>query len=168
MGKLIIVENDKVEGTDKHNVKGPGTTNSTPPSAATYIGVGDFDYAGKMTDQLSDFVKIAGKPVALKSSKSSLNPGESAPPEGKHSGPKGKNLAPPDTGPIIPTMPSLQITDTPIGEGKPSASSGSSFVKVNSTAVLLDGDKIDTCDGLSKPMNSTVTAENQDFVSCSG
>jgi uncharacterized Zn-binding protein involved in type VI secretion len=166
MGKLIIVENDKVEGTDKHNVQGPGTTTTTPPSQATYIGVGDFDYAGKMTDQLSDFVKIAGKPVALKSSKSSLNPGESTPTAGKHSGPMGKNLVPPDTGPIIPTKPSLQITD-PVGDGNPSASSGSSFVKVNSTAILLDGDKIDTCDGLSIPMNSTVTAEKQDFVSCS-
>jgi hypothetical protein len=165
MGKLIIVENDKVEGTDKHNVSGPGTAGSSP---ATYVGVGDFTYVGKMTDQLSDFVKIAGKPVALKSSKSSLNHGESAPTEGKHSGPKGENLVPSDKGPIIPTMKLLQITDSPIGEGKPSASSGSSFVKVNSTAVLLDGGKIDTCDGKNISMNSTVTAENQEFVSCSG
>jgi len=168
---LIVVENDKVEGTDKHNVSGQ-TTNSTlpqPPAPPTvpYTGVGDFQYVGKMTDQLSDFVKIGGKPVALKSSKSSLNPGESAPPSGKHSGPAGSNFTPPVAPGILPLItPSLKIDDT-IGEGNPSASSGSSFVKVASTAVLLDGDKIDTCDGLSVPMNSTVTAENQDFVSCS-
>lgn len=166
MGKLVVVENDKVEGTDKHNVSGPGTTTSAPPSPATYKGIGDFDYVGKMTDQLSDLVKIAGKPVALKSSKSSLNPGESVPPAGKHSGPVGKNLVPPTTGPIVPTVPSLSITD-PIGTGIPSATSGSKFVKIGGVEILLDGDKIDTCDGLSVPMNSTVTVENQDFVSCS-
>jgi hypothetical protein len=164
MGKLIVVENDKVEGTDKHNVSGQATNPSPPPPPTVpYTGVGDFDYVGKMTDQLSDFVKINGKPVALKSSKSSLNPGESSPPTGKHSGPAGKNFQPPTP---VPIAASLSITDQ-IGEGKPSATSGSSFVKVASTAVLLDGDKIDTCDGLSVPMNSTVTAENQDFVSCS-
>ena len=163
MGKLIVVENDKVEGTDKHNVTGQATNPSPPPPTVPYTGVGDFDYVGKMTDQLSDFVKIAGKAVALKSSKSSLNPGENAAPTGKHSGPMGKNFVPPTPAPI-PT--SLSITD-PIGEGNPSATSGSSFVKVDGVEVLLDGDKIDTCDGLGVPMNSTVTAENQDFVSCS-
>lgn len=166
MGKLVVVENDKVEGTDQHNLTGPGTTASPPPVAATYTGIGAFDYAGKMTDALSDFVKIDGKPVALKTSKSSLNPGESAPPAGKHSGPAVKNPVPPLTAPVVATVPALQITD-PIGTGNPSATAGSSFVSVASTAVLLDGDKIDTCDGLSIPMNSTVTAEKQSFVSCS-
>jgi hypothetical protein len=164
MGKLVIVQNDKVEGTDKHNVSGNATNPAAPPPTVPYGGVGDFDYVGKMTDQLSDFVKIGGKAVAVKSSKSSLNPGENASPSGKHSGPAGKNFIPPSPAPIAIT---LSITD-PIGEGKPSATSGSSFVKVASSSVLLDGDKIDTCDGLSIPMNSTVTSENQDFVSCSG
>lgn len=163
MGKLIIVENDKVEGTDKHNVTGNATNPSPPPPTVPYIGVGDFDYVGKMTEQLSDFVKIDAKPVALKSSKSSLNPGEDTPPTGKHSGPVGKNFVPLTPTPIATT---LSITD-PIGEGNPSALSGSSFVKINSFAILLDDDKIDTCDGLGIPMNSIVTAENQDFVSCS-
>ena len=164
MAKLIIVKNDKVEGTDKHNVAGNATNPGAPPPTVPYSGVGDFDYAGKMTDQLSDFVNIDGQPVALKSSKSSLNPGESAPPAGKHSGPAGKNFNPPTP---VPIAPSLSISEA-VGEGKPSASSGSSFVKVGSTAVLLDADKIDTCDGLGIPMNSTVTSQNQDFVSCSG
>jgi hypothetical protein len=60
----------------------------------------------------------------------------------------------------------LSITD-PVGTGKPSSTAGSSFVKIASVAVLLDSDKIDTCDGLSIPMNSTVTAEKQDFLKCS-
>lgn len=160
MGKLVTVENDKVEGTDKHNVIGQGDASGTP---VPYKGVGDFDYRGKMTDQLSDFVKIDGKAVALKSSKSSLNPGENAPPTGKHSGPMGKNFVPPTP---VPIPISLSISD-PVGEGNPSSSSGSSFVNVGGSGVLLDGDKIDTCDGLGVPMNSTVTSENQDFVSCS-
>ena len=163
MGKLIVVENDKVEGTDKHNVSGNATNPGPPPPTVPYTGVGDFDYAGKMTDQLSDFVKIDGKPLVLKNSKSSLNPGEDIPPSGKHSGPMGKNFVPPAP---VPIPISLSITD-PIGEGNPSTTSGSSFVKVDGVEALLDSDKIDTCDGLGIPMNSLVTAENQDFVSCS-
>ena len=159
MAKLVVVKNDKVEGTDKHNVAGNMTSNAGPVPAPPG-STGFFDYAGKMTDQLSDFVKIDGKPVALKSSKSSLNSGEDAP-SGKHGGLNIKLPTPPN---LIPL--GLSITD-PVGTGNPSASAGSTFVKVASTAVLLDGDKIDTCDGFSAPMNSTVTAENQNFVSCS-
>lgn len=161
MGKLIIVENDKVAGTDKHNVAGNATNPAAPPPTVPYKGVGDFDYVGKMTGDLSDLVKIAGKPVATKESKSALNLGEDT--SGKHAGLKGKNFVPPTPQPIAAT---LKITDK-IGEGKPSATSGSSFVKINGVAVLLNDDKIDTCDGLEIPTNSTVTAENQDFVCCS-
>jgi len=164
MGKLIVVEQDPVKGTDKHMVAGNATNPAAPPPTVPYSGVGDFDYDGKMTDGLSDFVKIGGKPVALKNSKSSLNPGESAPPSGKHSGPLGKNFTPPTPVPIAST---LSITDS-VGTGTPSASSGSAFLQIGGTAVLLDGDKIDTCDGMGIPMNSTVTASGQAFVSCSG
>lgn len=166
MGKLVVVENDKVEGTDTHNVAGIGPNPGAPPPTAPFKGTGRFDYKGKMTDQLSDFVKIDGKPVALKTSKSSLNPGESAP-SGKHGGPNGSAFAP-GAGSVAtqPTAPTLSITD-PVGAGNPSASAGSSFVKIASTAVLLDGDKIDTCDAFAAPMNSTVTAKKQNFVSCS-
>jgi uncharacterized Zn-binding protein involved in type VI secretion len=158
MGKLVVIKDDEVKGTDKHDVAGMDT--STPPVA--YKGVGEYEYVGKMTDQLSDFVTVDGKAVALKSSKSSLNPGETV--TGKHSGRAGKNFTP--TAPA-PNPETLQITPDLVGEGKPSASSGSSFVKVGGVAILLDGDKIDTCDGLGIPMNSTVTAKEQDFVSCS-
>ncbi|MBN1480107.1 hypothetical protein EH223_19295 [candidate division KSB1 bacterium] len=163
MAKLIVVQNDKVEGVDKHNVEGDATNPSAPPPTIPYAGVGDFDYVGKMTDQLSDFAHIDGKPIALKNSKSTLNPGEDVFPTGKHSGPMGSNFLPITPAPI-PL--SLSISDT-IGEGNPSSTSGSSFVKVGGASVLLDGDKIDTCDGLGEPMNSTVTVENQDFVFCS-
>jgi uncharacterized Zn-binding protein involved in type VI secretion len=158
MGRFIVVKDDKVEGTDNHKVTGQVTTPSGPVS---YAGTGDFAYVGKMTDELSDFVKINGKPVALKSSKSSLNEGESGS-SGKHYGPNGEKFTAPEPDPS-----SLSIIDNPIGEGTPSGSSGSSFVKVGATAVLLDGDKIDTCGGSKGMKNSTVTAENQGFVSCS-
>ncbi len=168
MGKLIVVENDKVEGTDKHNVSGFAPNPAVPPvpPEIAYVGVADFDYAGKMTDELSDFVTIGGSPVALVSSKSSLDPGEDAPPSGKHLGMNGKAFVqiPPMPPPTVDLR--LAITD-PIGEGKPSAGTGSSFFTVGGVAALLDGDAIDTCDGLGVPMNSTVTAENQDFVSAS-
>ena len=161
MSKLITVDGDKVEGTDKHNVSGQGQPPGTAPPV-NYTGVADFDYKGKMADALSDFVNIGGKAAAIVTSKSRLNPGEDTP-AGKHHGMQGSNFVPPTPTPIAPT---ISITD-PVGEGKPSSTAGSSFVNIGGDAVLLDGDKIDTCDGLSIPMNSTVTAQNQDFVSCS-
>lgn len=166
MSKLVVVNNDRVEGTDKHNVTGVGPNPAAPPPTATYKGIGDFDYDGKMTDQLSDFVSINGKAVALTTSKSSLSLGEKAS-GGRHSGSQGKNFVP-ALGSIAtsPTTASLNITDK-VGEGKPSAIAGSNFVTVGGIAILLDGDKIDTCDGTNHLMNSTVTVENQDFVFCS-
>lgn len=164
MGTLIVVEGDKVEGTDKHNVSGQATNPLPSPAPPTvpYTGIADFDYKGKMTDNLSDFVIIGGKAVATVSSKSSLNPGENTP-AGKHHGMQGSNFVPPAPTPIAAT---ISIADS-IGTGVPSSGTGSSFVKIGGTAVLLDGDGIDTCDGLSIPMNSTVTSEKQNFVSCS-
>ena len=50
----------------------------------------------------------------------------------------------------------------------PNAAAGSSLLTVGGAKVLLDGDKIDTCDGLGVKANSTVTAMGQSFVSCSG
>jgi hypothetical protein len=155
MSKLITVDGDKVEGTDKHNVT--GMTSSSPPVA--YSGIGDFDYKGKMADALSDFVSIGGKAAATVASKSALNPGEDTP-AGKHHGMQGSSFVPGGENPAT-----LSIID-PVGEGRPSATAGSRFVKIGGSAALLDGDSIDTCDGLSIPMNSSVTAENQDFVSC--
>ena len=55
MGKLITVDGDKVEGPDKHNVSGSLASGTGP-----YSGIGDFEYKGKMADQLSDFVNIGG------------------------------------------------------------------------------------------------------------
>jgi uncharacterized Zn-binding protein involved in type VI secretion len=166
MGKLIVVKNDPVEGTDKHNVTGIGPNPAAPPPTATYKGIGDFDYVGKITDQLSDFVSINGKALALTTSKSSLNPGETGT-GGKHFGAQGKNfVVAPGSIATTPTTATLSITDQ-IGEGKPSANAGSTFVKIDGVAILLDGDKIDTCDGIGQLMNSTVTVENQDFVFCS-
>jgi len=164
MGKLVVVLNDAVKGKDKHNVVGQAQNPAPIPPVIPYVGIGTFDYEGKMLLQLSDFVRINGKPVAIKTSQSMLNPQEPIPPVGKHSGPQGKMFIPPVPKPIEIT---LNIID-PIGIGKPSVIAGSSFVKINGIPVLLDKDKMDTCDGLMIPMNSTVTASNQNFVSCSG
>src|ERR1043166_7905627 len=115
-----------------------------------------------MVDQLSSFIRINGQPVATTGSKSALDPGEDA--TGGHFGRNGKNFLPPTPAPILE---SIHITDVPIGTGSPSATSRSTFVKSNGIAILVDGDKIDICDGLGKPMNSSVTAGQQDVVSCS-
>lgn len=164
MGKLLIVDKDAVRGTDKHNVSGQATNPAAPPPTVPYVGVGDFVYTGAMTAELSDFVRIAGIPVALTTSRSSLDPGQDVPPAGGHSGPAGSGFTPPTPTPIPP---SLMITD-PIGVGRPSAGAGSGFVSVAGRPVLLDGDAIDTCDGLARPGNSTVTSSHQSFVSASG
>jgi uncharacterized Zn-binding protein involved in type VI secretion len=161
MGKTIVVDGDQVKGTDKHNVAGIGTIPS-PPGTAPYAGIADFDYAGKMTDQLSDFVKIDGKAVAVASSHSALDPGETAPP-GKHAGMSGKSFVPPTPTPIPTT---INITE-PVGIGTPGAAAGSAFVTIGGVKVVLDGDSIDTCDGLHIPGNSSVASSQQDFVSCS-
>jgi hypothetical protein len=160
MGKLIVVQGDPVKGTDKHNVTGNATNPAAPPPTVTYTGVGDFEYDGTLVNGLSTFAKIGGKPAALVSSQSQLD----ATGQVNHTGPKGSNFQPPTPVPLPAT---LSITDT-IGTGTPSAGAGSAFVTIGSVKVLLDGDKIDTCDGLSTPGNSTVTAGGQSFVSCSG
>lgn len=164
MGTLIVVEGDKVEGTDKHNVSGTGTDPSIP-GPNSFTGFADFDYKGSMTDELSDFVNVNGKAVAVISSKSSLDPGEDS--VGGHSALSAKNIVAVPPPVITPgTEQVISITDS-IGTGVPSAGTGSGFVKIGGEAVLLDGDSIDTCDGMSIPMNSTVTVENQDYISCS-
>jgi hypothetical protein len=163
MGTLVVVANDPVSGTDKHNVSGTMTNPSPPPPSVPYMGIADFDYVGSMTDALTDFVRIDGAKLATVSSKSSLDPGETAP-TGNHAAPAGSSFVPPLTLPS--DSQTVSITDS-IGTGVPSATGGSAFVKAAGSAVLLDGDSIDTCDGLGIPMNSTVAADGQVFVSCS-
>jgi hypothetical protein len=162
MAVLLVVQGDAVKGTDKHNVTGSGTIPS-PPGTAVYSGVADFKYTGAMREGLSDFVRIDGVAVAVTDSRSKLDPGEDAQPTGGHSGPKGANFAPPTPTPIPSTISILDL----VGTGTPSASAGSGFVAIGGSPVLLDGDAIDTCDGLGAPGNSTVTASTQDFVSAS-
>lgn len=158
MGKLVIVADDPVTGKDTHNVT--GTTTSNPP--VVYIGTGTFDYKGAMTGSLSDFVTVDGTAVALVSSESSLNAGEDAP-GGGHDGLSGKDFTPP----IVDTSKPITITDSPLGKGTPGSGAGSGVLTVDGVKVLLDADKIDTCDGLGVPGNSSVAASGQDFVTCS-
>ena len=109
MGKLIVVQGDKVQGTDKHNVAGNATNPSAPPPTVPYKGVGDFEYDGTMVNGLCTFVKIGGRPVAVVSSQSMLDANGQI----NHTGPKGSNFQPPSPPPIAAT---LTITD-PIGVG---------------------------------------------------
>jgi len=162
MGNLVVVKDDIVKGTDTHAVS--GMTLVKPPVA--YGGTGPYKYDGKMTDSLSTFVKIGGMAVAIVTSKSSLNPGETAPP-GKHSGPKGSSfVAGPGSVAAAPTPETVSITDV-IGTGVPNAAAGSALLTIDGTKVLLDGDKIDTCDVPGGTGNSTVTASGQTFMTCS-
>jgi hypothetical protein len=166
MGKLVVVEKDPVTGTDTHNIKGDATNPAPPPATIPFAGTGDYDYKGAITDKLSDFVTIGGKPVALVNSESTLDAGEDSPPAGKHSGPQGKNFLP------IPPAPqpipiTLAIQDSPLGKGIPNSGAGSGVLTVGGVKVLLDADKIDTCSGVGAPADSSVAAAGQDFVTCS-
>ncbi len=166
MAKLVVVEKDPVTGTDTHNIKGDAPNPAAPPPTVTFLGTGDYDYQGAITDKLSDFVTVGGKPVALVSSQSTLDPGEAAPPAGKHSGPQGKNFVP--TPPAPQPIPlTLSIQDSPLGTGTPNSGAGSGLLTVGGVKVLLDQDKIDTCSGVGVPADSTVAASGQDFVTCS-
>ncbi len=161
MGKRVVVQGDPVSGTDKHNVTGMATNPSPPPATVPYTGVGEFAYHGAVTGQLSDLVSIGGTPVALVTSRSSLNAGEATPPDGNHSGPKGGNFKPTSPKPLPDT---LSIKDSPLGTGVPNSGAGSALLTVNGTRVLLDGDQIDTCSGLGDKADSTVAAQGQNFV----
>jgi hypothetical protein len=163
----LVVQGDPVEGTDKHRVSGQATNTAPPPAPPTvpYMGLGNFAYRGTMREGLSDLLRIDGRPVALTSSESRLDAGEDAPPIGGHSGPAGSGFDPAVPAPIAAT---LQIADKPIGAGVPNQRAGSGFVQVDGRPVLLDGDAIDTCDGLGAKANSTVTASTQTFVKASG
>lgn len=154
----MVVADDPVTGTDKHNVS--GTSTSSPP--VPYTGIGEFDYTGKMTGSLSDFVTIDGAAVALVSSESSLNTGEDAP-GGGHDGLSGSNFVLP----IVDTSKPILITDTPLGKGTPTSGTGSGVLTVGGVKVLLDGDTIDTCSGVGATAGSSVAADGQDFVNCS-
>jgi hypothetical protein len=161
MGKLVVVKGDPVQGTDKHNVAGQATNPSPPPPTIAYTGVGDFAYDGAMTGQLSDLVTVGGVPVALVTSRSALNDGETTAPTGKHSGAQGSNFTPPSPTPVSS---SLSITDSPLGAGAPNADAGSALLTVGGVKVLLDQDKIDTCSGTGGTADSTVTAKGQTFL----
>ena len=153
MAKLVVVKGNPVEGTDTHNVT--GSIGNSP-----YTGTGDYKYHGSVTDKLSGLVTIAGTPVALVTSRSSLNPGEDTP-AGAHGGPQGSNFNPAGT----PSP--VSIIDTPLGTGVPSSGAGSGVLTVNGVKVLLDGDKLDTCGPTPTKAASAVTAQGQDFVTCS-
>ncbi|MFG2937620.1 hypothetical protein [Streptomyces sp. NPDC048282] len=169
MGQLLVVEGDPVRGTDQHNVQGLGPNPGAPPPTALYVGIGDFAYKGSVTEALSTFVTIEGTPVALVTSRSGLDPGEDAP-GGGHVGKSGSGFVPgKGTVALTPNVDdTLQITDTPLGTGVPNSAAGNALLTVDGVRVLLDGDAIDTCSGLGRPADSTVSARGQDFVTCSG
>jgi len=167
---LIVVENDPVQGTDTHRVRGtgPNPNPAAPPPTLPFLGQGRYTYQGEITDGLSTYVRIGGHPVALMSSRSTLDPGETVAPTGRHSGPQGSGVVPgPGSQAAQPTPQTLVITDAPLGSGTPSAGVGSALLTVDGTRVLLDGDALDTCSGIAEIRGATVTAGGQDFVSCS-
>lgn len=165
MAALLVVEGDAVRGTDKHNVVGQATNPAAPapPPTVAYTGVGKFTYEGTMSQRLSGLVRIGGAPVALTGSMSRLEDGADLPPTGRHTGPAGSSFQPASP---VAIAASLTISD-PVGTGIPSAGAGSGLVSVGGQPVLLDGDAIDTCDGLGVKANSTVTCSTQDFVRAS-
>ena len=156
-----MVQGDAVKGTDIHTVSGSDTNPAAPPPTLVYAGSGNYSYNGAITQALSTFVTIGGSSVALRTSQSSLNPGELT--GGGHAPLNGSKFVPPPLGTFV----TLQLAPSVQGVGVPNAASGSALLTIGGVKVLLDGDKIDTCDGTGSA-NSTVTASGQSFVSCSG
>lgn len=113
-------------------------------------------YKGAVTDNLSEFVRIGGQPIAHTSSGSTL-------PQGGHA-----VASPSDLTSLIPVPNKLEAFVTqPDGKGVPNERAGSIFVRVGGEPVLLDSDKFNTC-GSSKGFgNSSVSAGGQAFVRCS-
>jgi hypothetical protein len=162
--KKIIVKGDAVEGNaaDKHEVSGTGNDPSTG-SPVTGKWKGTYSYAGTMTKALSDFVTIQDNAVAVFESRSSLDDTSHMPASGTGFAP-----VPPTTPPVPnPALGPIAFTKT-VGTGAPTEGAGSSFVTITvddtTAAVLLDGDKIDTCGEESATGNSTVTSSKQSFV----
>lgn len=155
MAKHIVVKGDAVTGTDTHNVKGTLQDPTKP-----YTGTGKYAYKGAVTKDPSTFVRIQGVPVALVSSGSTLDPGETT--AGGHFGRNGSGFVPAAPPPLAE---SLSITDE-VGPGRPSAGAGSALLTVDGVKVLLDGDPFDTCSGTSELGGSKVSAGGQSFVTC--
>ncbi|MBZ0288219.1 MAG: hypothetical protein K8I30_11440 [Anaerolineae bacterium] len=150
MAKKVIVQNDVVSGTCKHAYAGQDA------SSAPCNGTGDYSYSGKMDAQLSDFVTIGGKPMALKTSQSHLPSGD---PAHLATAATVKNPA--------SCTPASFTTLLTVGLGKPNSAAGSTFVTVGGTAVLLDSDKMDTCGEETNNGASSVASSQQTFVNCS-
>jgi hypothetical protein len=154
MAKLLVVEGDKVDGTDKHNVTG------TFPNGTTYAGIGDYAYKGRVSTALSGLVTVGGRPLAVVTSGSTLRPDGTL----DHTALKGTNFVPPGA----PTPVSFTPPPPPdLGTGKPSAGAGSTLLTVEGAATLLAGDKFDTCGVSTGKGSSTVAASGQSFVTCS-
>ncbi|MFC0541513.1 hypothetical protein [Kutzneria chonburiensis] len=166
MAKLVIVKGDPVTGKDKHAVAGFGPNPSPPPQELKYAGTADFAYIGTISARLSDFVSINGTPVALVTSQSSLNAGETVM-GGKHYGPAGDNYkADPASPALEPTKDArLEIKDG-LDPGVPNSGAGSQLLTIGGVKVLLDADKLDTCGSKHQSANSSVAAQGQDFVRC--
>ncbi len=121
-------------------------------------------YIGKITDSLSAFVKIGGKPVAVVTSKSLAESWRDRAAGGRTLRGRGQQLSA-ACACANPHQPFDYRRDR---HGRTERLGGSGVLTIGGVKVLLDGDKIDTCDGLGTPANSTVTAAGQSFVNCSG
>jgi uncharacterized Zn-binding protein involved in type VI secretion len=154
MGKLLVLRNDPVDGTDKHAVS--GSTTSNPPTP--YTGVGEYTYGGAVTSGLSDFVTIDKVPVALVGSASTLR----ADSKTKHQALSGSNFKPPSPPPDTATL-AFAVT-AGVGDGAPAATAGSSLLTIGGVKALLDGDTFDTCKIATGKGAATVAAKAQDWV----
>ena len=153
----VIVKGDPVSGSDTHAVTGQA---ATPAGPAAYAGTATYPYDGTMTEELSDLVTIGDAPVATVDSRSSLRSGHLA-------GTGAPPFDPPATPALTPTPATFVFTAT-VGTGAPAEGAGSSFVTVGGSAVLLDGDKLDTCGDERGSGNSAVTSAGQSFVTVAG
>jgi hypothetical protein len=172
MTKLIIVENDVVSniGMDKHSVHGTNTSSGTPVSVANIFS---YDFTGGVKEKSNgnDFVTINGKKIITKGNNECPQTqahifGNVTAADISAFSAWSSNNAPDGFGFAPAPAPAAEEPDN---NGENSRDAGSSFVKINGTAIILDKDNFDTCSvsGSSNSGRSTtsqVTSSEQDFV----
>jgi hypothetical protein len=158
VAKRVVVKGDPVDGTDTHGLS--GKTASAP--VVEWAGTGDYPYKGEVSNGLSEVVTVGSTPLALVTSGSTLRADGQ---QGHDAKLGGGNFQP-----AVPAPNPASLTFVPgtgIGDGKPSAGTGSAALTINGVKVLLDGDQFDTCGIPGGTTKAKVEAKGQDLVTCS-
>ena len=160
MGKMVVVQGDAVQGTDKHNVMGNATNPAPPPPTVPYTGIGSYEYDGR-DDGRFEHVRQDRRQASRTGDEQEFAESRRGGSAGGRAFRAGRQRFHASNARARSRL-TLSIKDV-IGIGVPNAAAGSALLTIGGVKVLLDGDKIDTCDGTGDKANSTVTAVRPEF-----